>query len=63
MKLPHFPVGNQPYRVCFDGANICTSNSIPTVANGYVYLGTESDNVNTIGQGTFYIFGPNRTCN
>jgi len=23
-----------------------------------VYVGTESDNVNNVGMGTFYIFGP-----
>lgn len=44
-----------------DAINPATKFSIPTVANGYVYVGTESDNVNTIGKGTFYVFGPGRT--
>jgi hypothetical protein len=42
-----------------DAINPATKFSVPTVANGYVYLGTESDNVQTKGQGTFYIFGLN----
>jgi len=44
-----------------DAINPSTKFSVPTVANGYVYLGTESDNVNIVGQGTFYIFGPSST--
>jgi len=44
-----------------DAINPATKFSVPTVANGYVYVGTESDNVNTIGKGTFYVFGPGRT--
>ena len=34
---------------------------VPTVANGYVYVGAQSANS---GQGTFYIFGEisNKTC-
>jgi hypothetical protein len=37
--------------------------TVPTVANGYVYVGAQSDNVNNMGMGTFYIFGPTgRTC-
>jgi len=40
-----------------------TKFSVPTVANGYVYLGTESVNTNSQNSnlGTFYIFGPGRT--
>jgi hypothetical protein len=34
-----------------------TKFSVPTVANGYVYIGTQSDNVVNVGKGTFYIFG------
>jgi hypothetical protein len=48
-----------------DAINPATKFSVPTVANGYVYLGTESSNTQqTLGMGTFYIFGPNRplTC-
>jgi hypothetical protein len=38
--------------------------SVPTVANGYVYVGTESANLDqsNTGFGAFYIFGPGRTC-
>ena len=43
-----------------DPINPATKYSVPTVANGYVYVGTESDNVTTLDKGTFYIFGPNR---
>jgi hypothetical protein len=39
-----------------------TKFSVPTVANGNVYVATESDNVTINGLGTFYIFGLNRTC-
>ena len=37
--------------------------SVPTVANGFVYLGTQAldDGVNK-GAGTFYLFGLNRQC-
>jgi hypothetical protein len=48
-----------------DLINQATKNSLPTVANGYVYLGTQSPNSSqNKGQGTFYIFGPGatRTC-
>ena len=38
-----------------------TKYSVPTVANGYVYVGTQSDNVTNKGKGTFYIFGPGAT--
>jgi hypothetical protein len=43
-----------------DAINPATKYSVPTVANGYAFLGTQSDNVGTVGKGTFYIFGPNR---
>jgi len=37
--------------------------SIPTVANGYVYFGTQSlQKGQNNGTGTFYIFGLNRQC-
>ena len=47
-----------------DVINPATKNSLPTVANGYVYVGTESSNTpqQNAGYGTFYIFGPGRTC-
>jgi hypothetical protein len=45
-----------------DLINQATKNSVPTVANGYVYLGTQSsNNGQNNGQGTFYIFGPGAT--
>jgi hypothetical protein len=44
-----------------DAINPSTKFSVPTVANGYVYVGTESDNHNIVGKGTFYIFGPSGT--
>jgi hypothetical protein len=31
--------------------------SVPTIANGFVYVGAQSDNVTNVGQGTFYVFG------
>lgn len=34
-----------------------TQFSVPTIANGFVYIGTQSDNVTNVGTGTFYIFG------
>lgn len=34
-----------------------TQFSVPTVANGFVYIGTQSDNVTNVGKGTFYVFG------
>jgi hypothetical protein len=42
-----------------------TKFSVPTVANGYVYVGAESlDSIGkNNGQGTLYIFGLNRQCN
>jgi hypothetical protein len=43
-----------------DEINPTTKRSVPTVANSYVYVGTESDNVSIVGKGTFYIFGLNR---
>jgi hypothetical protein len=51
--------------------NTCTTDaigpgtkfSIPTVANGYVYVGTRAQpTVNNGNAGMFYIFGLNRTC-
>lgn len=45
-----------------DVINQATKYSVPTVANGYVYLGTQSPNSSqNKGQGAFYIFGPNAT--
>jgi LysM repeat protein len=41
-----------------DAINPSTKFSVPVPANGNVYVGTESDNVNNVGMGTFYIFGP-----
>ena len=41
-----------------------TKFSVPTIANGFVYFGTQAlvNGVNN-GTGTFYIFGLNRQCN
>jgi hypothetical protein len=45
-----------------DVINPATKYSLPTIANGYVYMGTESANTSGVtGLGTFYIFGL-RTC-
>jgi hypothetical protein len=54
--LTHIYDSNQ----CQGGAdhmNSATSFSLPTIANGFVYVGTQSDNVTNVGKGTFYIFG------
>jgi hypothetical protein len=34
-----------------------TQFSVPTIANGFVYVGTQSNNVTNVGKGTFDIFG------
>jgi len=34
-----------------------TQFSVPTIAKGFVYVGTQSDNVTNVGTGAFYIFG------
>jgi hypothetical protein len=54
----------------YSSSNTCSADalapatkfSVPTVANGYVYVGAQqlSSGVNN-GTGTFYIFGPGRT--
>jgi hypothetical protein len=41
-----------------DMINQATKFSVPTVANGYVYVGTQSKNAKSPGMGTLYIFGP-----
>lgn len=47
-----------------DQMNAAIKFSVPTVANGYVYIGAESANTSpqNTGQGTFYIYGLNRAC-
>jgi hypothetical protein len=55
----------------YSSNNTCTADemapatkfSVPTVANGYVYVGGQSPNTNSTntGLGTFYIFGLGRT--
>lgn len=46
-----------------DAINAATKFSVPTVANGHVYIGTQSNNQGVnLGTGTFYIFGLNRSC-
>ena len=61
-------VNTGPESPCQDVDTIApvTKFSVPTVANGYLYLGTQelqggAPDVNN-GTGTFYIFGLNRTC-
>lgn len=61
VSMAQLYVSNNPCTA--DAINPATKFSVPTVANGYVYLGTQSDNVNIVGMGTFYIFGPNRNPN
>jgi hypothetical protein len=54
--LTHIYDSNQ----CQGGADhmfSATSFSVPTIANGFVYVGAQSDNVTNVGKGTFYIFG------
>jgi hypothetical protein len=41
-----------------DQINQATKFSVPTVANGKVYVGTQSNNTKSPGMGTLYIFGP-----
>jgi len=50
-----------------DAIYSATQFSVPTIANGYVYVGAQSNNNTgslTLGQGTFYIFGliTGKTC-
>lgn len=45
-----------------DVIHAATKFSVPAVANGNVYLGTQSDNSSKVGKGTFYIFGLGGTC-
>lgn len=48
---------------CTSGADnmySATQFSVPTIANGYVSVGAQSNNntgSGTLGQGTFYVFG------
>jgi hypothetical protein len=39
-----------------------TKFSVPSVANGYVYVATQGAVGGSNNSGMFYIFGPNRTC-
>ena len=50
-----------------DVIHSATQFSVPTIANGYVYVGAQSNNSTgspTLGQGTFYVFGliSGKTC-
>lgn len=60
---PLYNSGTCPTR---DQINQATKFSVPTVANGYVYVGTQSPYVvhqGNAGKGTLYIFGPtSKTC-
>ena len=47
-----------------DNIHSAIAFTVPTVANGHVYVGAQSDNSVNVGLGSFYIFGliANQTC-